>query len=143
MAERRCSSCGHRNPERARYRLECGAQVGGASPPAAQSVAIERAPRDYTPRHLSERILRSRAARENERKQVTVRFADVKGSMELAAQAGTEAWHAILERFFEILAQGVHRFDAKVDQLHVEERPTESAVMHQRTGDRSRLGSGA
>jgi class 3 adenylate cyclase len=141
VAERRCSSCGHRNPERAKFCLECGAalaarcagcghelppaakfcgecgaQVGGASPPAPQPAAIERSPRDYTPKHLAERILRSRSAVEGERKQVTVLFADVKGSMELAAQAGAEAWHAILERFFELLAEGVHRFEGTVNQ---------------------------
>src|SRR5215467_7366327 len=44
-------------------------------------------PDSYTPRHLAEKILRSRAALEGERKQVTVLFADLKGSMESAASA--------------------------------------------------------
>jgi predicted ATPase/class 3 adenylate cyclase len=43
-------------------------------------------------------------------------FADVKGSMELAEQVGAEQWHAILERFFQILADGVHRFEGTVNQ---------------------------
>lgn len=43
-------------------------------------------------------------------------FADVKGSMELAEQLDPEAWHAILERFFEILTDGVHRFEGTVNQ---------------------------
>ena len=30
-------------------------------------------------------------------------FADVKGSMELAEQLDPEEWHAILDRFFQIL----------------------------------------
>ena len=42
-------------------------------------------PQDYTPQHLSERIISSRCALEGERKQVTVLFADLKGSMELLA----------------------------------------------------------
>jgi class 3 adenylate cyclase len=76
----------------------------------------EREPRDYTPRHLSEKILRSRSALEGERKQVTVLFADVKGSLELAERVDAEAWHAILDRFFQILADGVHRFEGTVNQ---------------------------
>jgi hypothetical protein len=39
--------------------------------------------RRTTPKHLAEKILTSKAALEGERKQVTVLFADLKGSMEL------------------------------------------------------------
>jgi class 3 adenylate cyclase len=78
--------------------------------------APERAPRDYTPRHLAEKILQSKSALEGERKQVTVLFADVKGSMELAEKLDPEEWHAILERFFQILSEGVHRFEGTVNQ---------------------------
>lgn len=48
--------------------------------------SMNRAPASYTPKHLADRILRSRSVLEGERKQVTVLFADVKGSMELAGQ---------------------------------------------------------
>lgn len=41
------------------------AWAGGAAPSAAPAPA--RAPRDYTPKHLAERILHSRAALEGER----------------------------------------------------------------------------
>jgi class 3 adenylate cyclase len=70
----------------------------------------------YTPRHLAERILTSKAALEGERKQVTVLFADVKGSMELAEDVDPEEWHGILDRFFEILTESVHRFEGTVNQ---------------------------
>ena len=73
-------------------------------------------PRSYTPRHLAEKILNSRSALEGERKQVTVLFADVKGSMELAEQLDPEQWHTILDRFFAILTEGVHRFEGTVNQ---------------------------
>ena len=43
--------------------------------------ALGRDPRTYTRKHLAEKILTSRSALEGERKQVTVLFADVKGSM--------------------------------------------------------------
>ncbi|HVO24317.1 MAG TPA: adenylate/guanylate cyclase domain-containing protein [Candidatus Margulisiibacteriota bacterium] len=73
-------------------------------------------PRAYTPKHLADRILQSRSALEGERKQVTVLFADVKGSMELAEQLDPEQWHSILDRFFAILTDGVHRFEGTVNQ---------------------------
>src|SRR3989454_5541262 len=57
-----------------------------APPPAAAlAAAPDRVPLLYTPLHLAEKILTSRAALEGERKQVTVLFADLKGSMELLA----------------------------------------------------------
>src|SRR6185436_15588191 len=69
-----------------------------------------------TPKHLADRILQSRSALEGERKQVTVLFADIKGSMDLASQVDPEEWHKILDRFFQILTDGVHRFEGTVNQ---------------------------
>ncbi len=80
------------------------------------SPSQDRLPRDYTPKHLADKILPSKSALVGERKQVTVLFADVKGSMELAEQIDPEAWHRILDRFFGILADGVHRFEGTVNQ---------------------------
>src|SRR5207247_7437725 len=52
-----------------------------APPPAvAPAPAQDRAPLAYTPPHLAEKILTSRATLEGERKQVTVLFADIKNS---------------------------------------------------------------
>jgi class 3 adenylate cyclase/tetratricopeptide (TPR) repeat protein len=73
-------------------------------------------PLSYTPKHLADKILTSRSALEGERKQVTVLFADVKGSMELAEQLDPEEWHQILDRFFAILTESVHRFEGTVNQ---------------------------
>lgn len=73
--------------------------------------------RNYTPKHLAERILRSRSALEGERKQVTVLFADVKGSMHLSEQIDPERWHVIMNRFFSILSDGVHRFEGTINQF--------------------------
>jgi class 3 adenylate cyclase/tetratricopeptide (TPR) repeat protein len=106
-------SCGTGNSPAAKFCRKCGSALAEAQPSAA---APERDPHDYTPRHLADKILRSKSALEGERKQVTVLFADVKGSMELAEQVDPEEWHQILDRFFEILADGVHRFEGTVNQ---------------------------
>lgn len=74
------------------------------------------APVEYTPRYLAEKVLSRRSAIEGERKAVTVMFADVKGSMELAAKVDLETWHRILDGFFSILADGVHRYEGTVNQ---------------------------
>jgi class 3 adenylate cyclase len=81
----------------------------GIPPPA-------RDPRAYTPKHLADKILQSKSALEGERKQVTVLFADVKGSMDLAERLDSEEWHRILDQFFQILTDGVHRFEGTVNQ---------------------------
>jgi predicted amidophosphoribosyltransferase len=74
---RTCARCGKRNPAGMRFCLGCGQ-------PVSSVVSTSRAePRTYTPKHLAEKILTSRSALEGERKQVTVLFADVKGSMDL------------------------------------------------------------
>ena len=75
-----------------------------------------QSPASYTPKHLAEKILQSRSALEGERKEVTVLFADVTGSMELAGQLDAEDWHGILDRFFAILTEGVHRFEGTINQ---------------------------
>ena len=116
----RCAACGGSNPPAARFCNQCGAavQVTGAgsqvSGPDTRPPAPD--PRSYTPKHLADKILQSKSAIEGERKQVTVLFADVKGSLELAEQVDPEEWHRILDRFFQILSDGVHRFEGTVNQ---------------------------
>jgi class 3 adenylate cyclase len=107
---RRCAACGAELPGRAKFCLECGRAIGSGRPPPAPE------PRSYTPKHLAEKILTSRTALEGERKQVTVLFADVKGSMELTEQVDPEAWRKIMDRFFAILSEGIHRFEGTINQ---------------------------
>jgi class 3 adenylate cyclase/tetratricopeptide (TPR) repeat protein len=52
-----------------------------------------------------------------ERKQVTVLFADVSGSMDLAEQEDPEEWREIMQRFFRLLAATVTRFEGTVDKF--------------------------
>jgi adenylate cyclase len=54
---------------------------------------------------------------DGERKQVTVLFADVQGSMDLAEGRDPEQWRRIMQRFFSILADGVHSFEGTVDKF--------------------------
>jgi class 3 adenylate cyclase/tetratricopeptide (TPR) repeat protein len=75
------------------------------------------APRDYTPKHLAEKILRQKAALEGERKHVTVLFADLADSTELAAQLGPEPMHALMDRVFQRILAQVHHYEGTVNQF--------------------------
>src|SRR5215470_9468035 len=80
---RRCEKCSRALSPAAKFCPVCAHPTGApASAPATRTFA---SPQTYTPKHLAERILLSRASLEGERKQVTVLFADLKGSMELLA----------------------------------------------------------
>jgi class 3 adenylate cyclase/tetratricopeptide (TPR) repeat protein len=111
----RCKSCGAELPAAAKFCVECAAPVGDA-PPASASPSQGRAPRAYTPAHIADKILRNRTSVEGERKQVTVLFADIQGSMTLSEQLGEEEWHTLLDRFFQLLTDGVHRFEGTINQ---------------------------
>jgi class 3 adenylate cyclase/tetratricopeptide (TPR) repeat protein len=108
--EAACPTCGAGNRPGAKFCRKCRAPFGEGRPAARATVA------SYTPKHLAEKILTSRSALEGERKHVTVLFADVKGSMELTERVDAEAWHQIMDRFFSILSDGVHRFEGTVNQ---------------------------
>src|SRR5215470_11784675 len=47
----------------------------------------------------------------------TVLFADLKGSMDLGEKVDPEEWYRIMDRFFQILSDGVHRFEGTVDKF--------------------------
>jgi class 3 adenylate cyclase/tetratricopeptide (TPR) repeat protein len=82
------------------------------SPPAHPQL-----PLSYTPTHLAEKILTSKAALEGERKQVTVLFADLKGSMELLADRDPEDARQLLDPVLERMMEAVHRYEGTVNQV--------------------------
>ena len=74
------------------------------------------APLAYTPPYLAEKILTSRSALAGERKQVTVLFADLKGSMELLADRDPEEARQLLDPVLERMMAAVHRYEGTVNQ---------------------------
>src|SRR5262249_3533746 len=96
----------------AKFCPEC-AQPTGLTASAASSFG---APETYTPRHLASKILNSRAALEGERKQVTVLFADLKGSMELLADRDPEEARKLLDPVLELMMEAVHHYEGTVNQ---------------------------
>jgi hypothetical protein len=110
-----CPRCSADNDNAARFCEDCGARLEATCPSCGQSTtpgkkfcrscgagvtaepARRTSPETYTPKHLAEKILTSKAALEGERKQVTVLFADLKGSMELLADRDPEEARKILD----------------------------------------------
>jgi len=88
--------------------------VSSAAAPAIGGFA---SPQSYTPKHLAEKILTSKAALEGERKQVTVLFADLKGSMELLADRDPEEARKILDPVLERMMEAVHHYEGTVNQV--------------------------
>ena len=107
-----CAGCGAELPGHARFCLQCGQAV--ATFTAADRIS---APETYTPRHLAEKILTSKAALEGERKQVTVLFADLKGSMELLVDRDPEEARKIIDPVLELMMEAVHRYEGTVNQV--------------------------
>jgi class 3 adenylate cyclase/tetratricopeptide (TPR) repeat protein len=133
-----CPRCQTENPPLAKFCLECaaplpmrcarcGSQLPAAAkfcPECAQAVSAEIAPKprftspqSYTPRHLAEKILTSKAAIEGERKLVTVLFCDLVNSTSLAERIGAEAMHTLLNQFFEVALAAVHRYEGTINQF--------------------------
>jgi class 3 adenylate cyclase len=110
-----CAACSFSNETGATFCGGCGAAL--AAPAAPAPSAAYASPKTYTPPHLAERILGGRTALEGERKQVTVMFADLKGSMELLAQRDPEEARLILDPVLERMMDAVHRYQGTVNQV--------------------------
>jgi class 3 adenylate cyclase len=91
--------------------------TGTAAPAAARAETPAQTPLAYTPPYLAEKILTSRSALEGERKQVTVLFADLKGSMELLADRDPEEARQLLDPVLERMMAAVHRYEGTVNQV--------------------------
>ena len=112
---RACKNCGRSLSPQAKFCPECAHPTASA----VQTAAIPRftSPEGYTPKHLAEKILTSKAALEGERKQVTVLFADLKGSMELLADRDPEEARRLLDPVLERMMEAVHRYEGTVNQV--------------------------
>src|SRR5262249_36931340 len=133
----RCPHCAFENREGVRFCEDCGRGLeqvcracgagvppgrrfcGGCGQPLPSRAAAPRtaAPESYRPRHLAEKILTSRGALEGERKQVTVLFADLKGSMELLADRDPEEARKLLDPVLERMMEAIHRYEGTVNQV--------------------------
>ena len=133
----KCWNCQHENTAEAKFCEECAApllrlcancrcQVSSTAkfcPQCGQSLIRAggdprfASPKIYTPRHLADKILTSRATLTGERKHITVLFADMKGSMELIAYRDPEDARKLLHGVLERMIEAVHRYEGTVNQV--------------------------
>ena len=111
-----CSHCGTKVEAGSKFCDSCGAPLA-ATPAQPAPPSRFASPESYTPKHLVEKILTSKSALEGERKQVTVLFADLKGSMELLADRDPEEARKILDPVLERMMEAVHRYEGTVNQV--------------------------
>jgi len=109
-----CPTCGFLNEGREKFCGGCGRSLSSSAPTVDPKFS---SPRVYTPRHLAEKIVTSRSALEGERKQVTVLFADLKGSMELLADRDPEEARKLLDPVLERMMEAVHCYEGTVNQV--------------------------
>jgi class 3 adenylate cyclase/tetratricopeptide (TPR) repeat protein len=115
LQTRACPGCGAPADGESRFCDACGLALRGG--PLAFPPARLAAPSRYTPEHLAAQIIRSRAALEGERKQVTVLIADVKGSMELLAERDPEEARQLLDPVLDLMMDAVHLYEGIVNQV--------------------------
>src|SRR5437870_6188369 len=109
-----CPSCGFLNEGDEKFCGGCGRSLAAT---ASSGEPRFSSPQTYTPKHLAEKILTSKSALEGERKQVTVLFADLKGSMELLADRDPEEARKILDPVLERMMEAVHHYEGTVNQV--------------------------
>ena len=105
-----CPRCGERADEDQDFCTACGGALPTHDPRVTAAWAPERA--SVIAEHA-----RHWPHGAGERKQVTVLFADVQGSMDLAGALDPEEWRAVIDRFLKILSAGVARFEGTVDRF--------------------------
>ena len=116
----RCPACGVDNAPASKFCKECGQALARGEVPVAtisSEAPVSPAPHSYMPAHLAQRILHDRSALVGERKQVTVLFADLKGSMELLADRDPEEARAVLDPVLKRMMAAVHYYEGTVNQV--------------------------
>src|SRR5574341_905660 len=112
----RCPACGFEPAPSAKFCPECGQRLAPSAPPTEGKVPFP-SPQAYTPSYLAEKILTAKSTLEGERKQVTVLFADLKGSMELLAERDPEEARQLLDPVLDRMMAAVHQYEGTVNQV--------------------------
>lgn len=110
--DRACAACGSPASSVAKFCSQCGSPL-----PSGLRAPRFASPTDYTPQHLADKILAAKANLEGERKQVTVLFADITGSMNLFVDHDAEAAQKILDPVLNCMIEAVHHYEGTVNRV--------------------------
>ena len=115
--ETACPNCGEPNRHGAKFCKNCGQTISAAPAMPATPITAIPPPDTYVPKHLAEKILASRHKLEGERKQVTVLFADIKGSTKLVEMLDPEEAQKVIDPVLQIMMDAVHKYEGTVNQV--------------------------
>src|SRR6267142_6502792 len=115
--EAACPNCGEPNRGEAKFCKNCGQAINQPQPTVSSAVQRSPSPDTYVPPHLAEKILASRPSLEGERKQVTVLFADIRGSTSLLEGLDPEEAQKIIDPVLRVMMEAVHRYEGTVNQV--------------------------
>ena len=112
-----CTSCGSPFLRLQRFCDQCGADRNRASFYVRQANAENTAASVNPSRHSAKQLLESRAAIEGERKQITVLFADMKGSTNLIQDLDPEQVEQRLRPTLQLMIDAVHRYEGTINRI--------------------------
>lgn len=115
--ERTCPNCGESNRHGAKFCRSCGQTITETVAKSAATVPGVPTPDTYVPKYLAEKILASRHKLEGERKQVTVLFADIRGSTKLVETLDPEEAQRTIDPVLHIMMDAVHKYEGTVNQV--------------------------
>src|SRR5262249_18116644 len=115
--ESACPKCGEPNRPEAKFCRNCGQLINLTAAAVSSTVAGVPSPETYVPKHLAEKILASRQSLEGERKQVTILFADIRGSTSLVEGLDPEEAQKIIDPVLHVMMDAVHRYEGTVNQV--------------------------
>jgi class 3 adenylate cyclase/tetratricopeptide (TPR) repeat protein len=115
--ETACPKCGETNRQGAKFCRNCGQLINHTAAAAPATVPGVPSLETYVPKHLAEKILASRQSLEGERKQVTVLFADIRGSTRLLEALDPEEAQKLIDPVLHVMMDAVHRYEGTVNQI--------------------------
>jgi class 3 adenylate cyclase/tetratricopeptide (TPR) repeat protein len=115
--ETACPNCGESNRRTAKFCRNCGQSINHPTTTGPASRIGKAAPDTYVPKHLAEKILATRHALEGERKQITVLFADIRGSTSLLEGLDPEEGQKLIDPVLQVMMDAVHRYEGTVNQV--------------------------
>src|SRR5262245_41069897 len=115
--ETACPKCGEPNRQGAKFCRNCGQLINHTTAAAPVTVPGGPSPETYVPKHLAEKILALRPNLEGERKQVTVLFADIRGSTQLIEGCDPEEAQKLIDPVLHVMMDAVHRYEGTVNQV--------------------------
>jgi class 3 adenylate cyclase/tetratricopeptide (TPR) repeat protein len=115
--EAACPNCGEPNRQSAKFCKNCGQAISQTLTTSSMPITVGPSPDTYVPKHLAEKILATRHILEGERKQVTVLFADIRGSTKLLEGIDPEEGQKLIDPVLHVMMDAVHRYEGTVNQV--------------------------